>query len=233
MKLKRSKSKGDVKVTQDGITQQCWHVPHHCRLVTPIKNLISSSAYFSQDSMWTNFVNLCRSCIDPERSLGPTPAGESGGGGGNTVAGVDEHSSEGYTTPRSLETPGTNATKHFFKNWRLSKVHQNIRATYFQELVKSSWPVLTPPIRFKMAWLNNRSNISVTRSILLHFHGMRDSKKISFDGLAKQDCVRYKERYNANVFVYKDVQRHLVNPAFKFRLNYRRQASIDCSKNVL
>ena len=53
--------------------------------------------------MWTNFVNFCRSCFDPDRSLGATPAGESGGG--NTIAAGEDHSSEGYTTPRSLETP--------------------------------------------------------------------------------------------------------------------------------
>jgi hypothetical protein len=35
--------------------------------------------------------------------LGATPAGESGGG--NTIAAGEDHSSEGYTTPRSLETP--------------------------------------------------------------------------------------------------------------------------------
>ena len=58
--------------------------------------------------MWSNFINFCRSCIDPERSLGATPAGESGGG--NTCAAAEDHSSEGYTTPRSLETPVQNAS---------------------------------------------------------------------------------------------------------------------------
>ena len=58
--------------------------------------------------MWSNFINFCRSCIDPERSLGATPAGESGGG--NTLAAAEDHSSEGYTTPRSLETPVQNAS---------------------------------------------------------------------------------------------------------------------------
>ncbi len=43
----------------------------------PYLKVISSS----QESRWTTFLTLCRSCIDPEAPLANTPGGESCGGG--------------------------------------------------------------------------------------------------------------------------------------------------------
>ena len=53
-----------------------------------------------------------------------TPAGESGGG--NTMAGPEEHSSEGYTTPRSLETP-VQANSNLIRDPYASRLPSSLR----------------------------------------------------------------------------------------------------------